>query len=147
VITTEKKLTPKEIRFCEEYFKSGRARESAVAAGYSEKSAATIASRLIKSEKIRNRISELETEKRAEREVDSNWLVQKAVDVYNRCMQAEPVTTWDSSERCRKETGEYTFDSKDALKALELIKSILVPQSSDDDNLSADITFVDDVAP
>ena len=36
-------------------------------------------------------------------------------------MAVSPVMEWDPDEKCKVETGEYVFDSKGALKALELI--------------------------
>ncbi|MNW10683.1 Terminase small subunit [compost metagenome] len=54
---------------------------------------------------------------RAEKsEVNAQWVLDRLVQLAERCMQAEPVTDRDGSP-----TGEYRFDSSGANKALENI--------------------------
>lgn len=48
--------------------------------------------------------------------IDRNWVTANLRIVAERCMQAEPVRDNDGNP-----TGEYTFDSGGALKALELL--------------------------
>lgn len=141
----KKELTPRERRFCEAYLRTGKKAQSAIEAGYSEKSAAAQASRLLKRENILAYIRTIQTQAREELGIDNNWAVLRAVEVYHRCTQAVPVMEWDYSEHCMKETGEYTFDSKGALKALELIKSLLGLGEEDNDRLRMAVSFIDDL--
>lgn len=138
-------LTPRERRFCEEYLRTGKKEQSAIAAGYKEKGAAVQANRMLKNDKILAYIRTLQAQARDELHIDDNWAVLRAIEVYHRCMQAVPVLEWDYSEHKMVETGEYTFDSKGALKALELIKSLLGLGEEDSDKLSAAVAFVDDL--
>lgn len=138
-------MTPRERRFCEEYLKSGKKEWSAIAAGYSEKSARNQATKLMKKEEVLAYIRDVQACMRKELNIDDNWAVLRAIDVYNRCMKAVPVMEWDYSEHKMVETGEYTFDSKGALKALELIKSLLGLGEEDNDKLKAAVTFIDDL--
>lgn len=140
-----KELTPRERRFCEEYLKHGKKELSAINAGYSQRSAAAQASRLLKKENILAYIRALQADARKELGIDENWAVLKAIDVYHRCMQAVPVMEWDYSEHKMVETGEYAFDSKGALKALELIKNLLGLGEEDSGKLAAAVTFIDDL--
>lgn len=57
-------LSPLKIRFCQEYIKDGNAQRSAIAAGYSVKSASAIGSKILKDGRIRAYISELMAEGR-----------------------------------------------------------------------------------
>ena len=141
-----KELNPRERRFCEAYLKSGKKEQSAIEAGYSEKSARTQATRLLKKDEILAYIRTLQAQAREELHVDDNWAVLRAIEVYNKCTQAVPVMEWDYSEHKMVETGEYTFDSKGALKALELIKSLLGLGEEDNDNLKMAVTFIDDLS-
>lgn len=138
-------LTPRERRFCEEYLKTGRKREAAIYAGFKESSAANTATRMLKNEECLAYIHAIQKRTREELHIDDNWAVLKAIEVYNRCMSAVPVMQWDYSAHKMKETGEYTFDSKGALKALELIKSLLGLGEEDSSKLREAITFIEDI--
>ena len=138
-------LTPKEQKFCEAYFRLGEKQKAAIEAGYSEKSAAVTASRLLKNDKCLAYIHAIQKRAREELHIDDNWAVLKAIDVYNRCMQAEPVMRWDYNEHKMVETGDYVFDSKGALKALDLIRTILGLGSEDDSKLKAAITIINNI--
>ena len=140
-----KELTPREKKFCEEYLQTSKKEQSAIVAGYSEKGAAVQANRLLKKDKIIDYIRALQAQARKELGIDENWAVLKAIEVYNRCMQAKPVMAWDYTEHCMVETGEWTFDSRGALKALELIKNLLGLGEKDNSKVMAAVTFIDDL--
>lgn len=140
-----KELTPRERRFCEEYLKTGKKEQSAIAAGYSEKSARNQATKLMKKDEVLAYIRDAQAQARKELGIDDNWAVLRAIEVYNKCTQAVPVMEWNYSEHKMVETGEYTFDSKGALKALELIKSLLGLGEEDAGKLAAAVTFIDDL--
>lgn len=138
-------LKPKEQRFCEAYLRLGKKQEAAIVAGYKEKSAAVTASRLLKNDKCLAYIRAIQKRAREELNIDDNWAVLKAIDVYNRCMQAEPVMQWDYEDHKMVETGEYVFDSKGALKALDLIRTILGIGSEEVNKLKAAITIINNI--
>lgn len=138
-------LTKKERIFCEEFFRTGKKELSAKKAGYSSKSVAQTAERLLKKEKILEYILKLQEQDLKEKAVNNNWAVLRAIEVYERCMAATPVTKWDSKERCLIETGEYTFDCKEALKALEMIKNLLGLGGEEAINPTTAVTFIDDL--
>lgn len=52
----QKQLTDRQIRFCEEYVKDENATQSAIRAGYSEKTAYSMGARLLKNVEIQNKI-------------------------------------------------------------------------------------------
>ena len=54
-------------------------------------------------------------------QADAGSVVGRLAEIYERCMQAEPVLVWDKESGGYVESGRCEFDSKGALKALELI--------------------------
>ena len=136
-------LTPKEVRFCKAYFETGEKAKAAEIAGY--KSPAVAASRLLKKDNVLAHIHAIQKSAREELHIDDNWAVLRAIDVYQRCMQEVPVMEWDYSEHKMVATGEYTFDSKGALKALELIKNLLGLGEEDNSKLQQAVMIIDEL--
>ncbi len=116
-----KKLTGRQEKFCREYVIDYNATQAAIRAGYSEKTAGSTGAENLKKPNILARVRELQAEQAKRLCVSADWVVMQWVEVYKRCMQAEPVMIWDYEEKCKVHSGEYTFDSKGALTALEMI--------------------------
>lgn len=117
----ETALTYKEERFCLEYIIDYNQTAAAIRAGYAEKSAAKTGCKLMKRPEIRAYIHQLQTEQKERLMLTSDRVLIELMDVYQKCMQAVPVETWNYSEHRMEPTGEYQFDSKGATKALEMI--------------------------
>lgn len=109
------KLTPKQEMFCKEYLIDLNATQAAIRAGYSLKTAKTIAGQNLSKLIISERIQELMKEREKRTLVDGDWVLMKLKEVAERCMQEEPVMAGGEP------TGEYKFDSSGANKSLELI--------------------------
>ena len=114
-----KKLTDRQERFCREYIIYYNATDAAIRAGYSKKTAYSIGSENLKKPELLARVRELQTEQAERLCINADWVVMQLVEVYNRCMQHKPVYEWYNGKL--EETGEYAFDSKGALNALEMI--------------------------
>lgn len=108
-------------RFCYEYIIDHNGTKAAIRAGYSEHTAAQQASRLLKKPQITERIEELEKDVCEALGLKAAWVVQRLMTVVDRAMQAEPVKIWNPETREMEETGEYTFDSRGANNALEIL--------------------------
>ena len=121
----EKLLTRKERLFVEEYDRDGNGTQAAIRAGYNpgkkNASASVQASKLLRSAKIsayrRARANEL----CRQLGISQETIRLNVMDVYRRCMTAKPVMKYDPDSREWVESGEYVFDSKGALKAMELL--------------------------
>lgn len=135
-------LSPKERAFCEQYLRIGKKGEAAELAGY--KDSANRATKLLKKAECLAYIRAIQKRAREELNIDDNWAVLKAIDVYERCMAAKPVTEWDYSEHKMVETGEYVFDSKGAINALKLIKELLGLGDEDMGKLNTAVTIIND---
>ncbi len=124
-----KKLTDRQERFCREYIIDYNATDAAIRAGYSKKTAYSIGSENLKKPELLARVRELQTEQAERLCINADWVVMQLVEVYNRCMQHKPVYEWRNGELV--ETGEYAFDSKGALNALEMIGKHLAMFNND----------------
>lgn len=95
-------------------------RDAAIAAGYSEKSASAIGSRLAKKANVSQRISELQSAAATlsiQRSVlNKDWVIEKLKENIERAMQAIPV-----KDQTGAATGEYRYDGAVANKGLELL--------------------------
>lgn len=114
-------LTDKQEMFCKEYLIDLNATQAAIRAGYSEKTANEQGSRLLANVNIQERVTELKTDREKRLVIDADWVLSRAVEINNRCMQHEPVIV--SGEQLQDENGNniYKFDSSGANKSLELI--------------------------
>ena len=108
-------------KFCQEYAIDYNGTKAAIRAGYEEKSARQQSSRLLTQEKILNRIMELQTEQVKRLSITQDYVVLQLLDTYKCCREATPVMRYDYDRGEMVETGKYQFDSKGALRALELL--------------------------
>ena len=118
----ERVLTDRQKRFVLEYMRNGfNGTEAAIAAGYAERSAHVQASRMLNDAKIAayRRACAQELYKAAG--ITPAQIGLNILSVFNRCMAAEPHLSWDSDTRSYVPDGTFVFDSRGALKALELL--------------------------
>lgn len=114
-------LNDKQKAFCREYVKCYNGTQAAIAAGYSEKTAAVQASRLLKNKEVLAAIKEHQKELIQMSCISEEKILNSLMEILDRCMSAVPVKEWDYSEHTLVETGEYQFDSKGALNAIKLL--------------------------
>lgn len=114
-------LKPKHERFCQEYVIDYHGANAAIRAGYREKSARQQASELLTNPNILARIRELQQEQIKRLAISQDYVVLQLIDTYNCCREPKPVMEWDYTKREWVQSGMYQFDSKGALKALELL--------------------------
>lgn len=114
-------MTDKQINFCREYVKDYNGTQAAIRAGYSEKTAAVKASQLLKNKDILNTIKQNQKELVESSCLTEEKVIAKVEEILERCMSAEPVMEWNYEEHRYEPTGEYQFDSKGALKAIEML--------------------------
>ena len=109
-------------RFCQEYLIKLNYTEAAKAAGYSERSAASQGSELMKNPEILARVRELRKERMERMGLDADFVLHELIDTYLKCKNPTPVLTRNPKTGKYEERGAYQFDSKGALKALEQIE-------------------------
>lgn len=114
-------MTAKQERFCEEYVVDYNATQAAIRAGFKEKSARSQASELLTKPDILARVRDLQKAVTERLCLSEDRVINMLLEVYDKCIQSVPVTEWDFEKKSFVETGEYQFDSKGALRAIELI--------------------------
>ena len=114
-------LSGKHERFCQEYVIDYNGTQAAIRTGYAEASAKQTAYKLLQREDINNRVRELQSEQVKRLGISQDFVVLEMLDTYKSCREATPVKEWDYDAGEFVETGKYQFDSKGALKALEMI--------------------------
>jgi phage terminase small subunit len=79
--------SPRQARFAEEYLKDLDGQAAAVRAGYSPKTAASQASRLLRKVKVASLIAAGKQARAEAVAIDAEWVLREAVALYQRCIQ------------------------------------------------------------
>ena len=117
------KLTPKQQAFVEEYMIDLNATQAAIRAGYSPRTAEVQGPRLLGNVRVSAAIAELK-EARSERlQIDADWVLRRAVEVYRRVTQEIRPALDRNGQQLYDDGGSplYKFDAAAALRALELV--------------------------
>jgi len=107
-------LRPRQERFVEEYLLDLNAKQAAIRAGYSPKTAEVQGSRLLSNAKVQRALREAIDRRAAKVEIDQNWVVSRLALVAERSLQNEPV-------KDRNGNPVYVFQPSAATRALELL--------------------------
>lgn len=109
-------LTPRQKEFVRCYVQHFQGSRAAREAGYSEHTASRMAYQLLRTPHVRQELDRRLEEATATAGIDANWVLARYVDLYEKCMQIQEVT-----DRKGRPTGEFTFDSAGADRALQMI--------------------------
>lgn len=113
-------MNAKQAAFVREYLIDSNGTQAAIRAGYSEATAGSKASDLLKIVKVQEAIAAGRAELAEKARIKKETITARLDEVAVRCMQHEPVV-----DRKGEPTGEYTFDSNGAIKAnVELAKML-----------------------
>lgn len=138
-------LTPKQSLFVKEYLVDLNATQSAIRAGYSEKTAYSIGEENLRKPDIAAALSLAVKARAAKVDISAEYVLQTIKNTIERCAQAEPVLDRDGVP-----TGEYKFDSTAVLKGSELLGKYLklftekIDHSSTDGTMSPQKCTLDD---
>ncbi len=125
------RLTPKQEMFCRIYIDLLNGTEAYARAYYPEdpKSAdrgvcRTNASKLLAKAHIRAYIDKLKEERTKNLQIDSAWVLQKAVENYQIAMQGKPVMRLNKATKKFEDTGAIEPNVRDANEALKIIAEL-----------------------
>lgn len=125
-------LTDRQRAFVLEYLRDLNGTQAAVRAGYAEDRAASTASRLLRKPEIRA-FRDVLMEERFEAVGINRWNIVLCIwEQYLKCCQKEPVLEWDSAAHDWVATGEWQYNVKGALKALEMLAKMLPENGGSD---------------
>lgn len=114
-------LEPRTRKFVLSFRKLGRKRLSAIDAGFSEKSAAVQASRLLRREDVKAAIHALAKEDCENLCISKDSLIVEAYEILQKCKAEVPVKRYNAETKEWEEIGEYNFDSKGCGKMLDVL--------------------------
>lgn len=126
-------LKPRERTFVHEYLHDLNGTKAAIRVGYSEKTAASQASRLLRKPEVREYRDALLQEQFDDIGVTKHSIAAEVWGIYQKCVQKEPVLEWDSVNREWVPSGEWQFNVKGALKALDMLRQMLPEMKHDED--------------
>ena len=114
-------LTPKQQRFVEEYLIDLNATQSAIRAGYSEKTANEQGSRLLANVSISEAIAEAQNKRTERTEITQDYVLTNIQKVIERCMQVQQVDNCLTQTEDGELAQAFMFKEQGALKGLELL--------------------------
>jgi phage terminase small subunit len=114
-------LTAKQEAFCHEYLVDYNPAQAALRAGYDGNNLRKTGLSLRGTPAIRKRISALIKERNENLLIAEEYIVDTLVEVITRCLQAEPVKTYNAQQKVWVATGEWKFDPADAIKAIDVL--------------------------
>ena len=112
----EQKLTAKQQRFVEEFIVDWNGTQAAIRAGYSEKTARSIACEMLTKPYIQSALSAKKQEISKETGVTIDYIVEKLNKNLARAMEEEEVTDSEGNS-----IGVFKYDGSVANKAIELL--------------------------
>ena len=107
-----KKLTPKQQRFCEEYLIDLNATQSAIRAGYSEKTADVIGCENLAKPNISQEIARLVQKRSDSLNIDTDWVLRELVDIHTAQKSEAPQHALRSLELIGKHVDVQAFKDK-----------------------------------
>ena len=113
-----KDITPQQKKFVQEYLKSGNATAAAIAAGYSARSAASRASKLLETPGVIEYRRKLEKKLFDEMGISKEWIGTRLVEIVHACMEKVPAYRWNPETRRDERSGEKLLDANSAIRAL-----------------------------
>lgn len=122
---TEKRLGEKQKRFVREWLIDMNGTRAAIRAGYSEKSAANTASRLMKDPAVQAYRDELLKAKFDELGITRHSLAVEVYEMMQKCKGGTPHMVWNSDTRTYEPDGTWEQNEKGLYKGAELLSRLL----------------------
>lgn len=144
---TTPQLNEKQKKFCNEYLIDLNATQAAIRAGYSKKTAYSMASENLRKPEIQKYIQELQEGIKKRNRISQDEIIQDLIEIKNRCMQNVPVMYFDKVKKEWKQVGAddgeplYKFDSNGANKALDQLCKILGAYEKDNKQTQAQVNI------
>ena len=118
-------LTAKQKRFVQEWMVDLCGTRAAIRAGYSEKSAANTASRLMKDPDVQAYRNELLKAKFDELGITRHSLAVEVYEMMQKCKGGTPHMVWNSDTRTYEPDGTWEQNEKGLYKGAELLSRLL----------------------
>lgn len=114
-------MTPKMVKFVNEYLIDLNATQAAIRAGYSPDSAGAIGSENLQKPEIQEFMKQRQREIAVFAEMSPEWIIMKLKMIVERSCNPEEILEWDYEAKALVGSGQFKYDSSGANKAIELI--------------------------
>lgn len=134
----EKRLGEKQKRFVREWLVDMNGTRAAIRAGYSEKSAANTASRLMKDPAVQAYRDEILKAKFDELGITRHSLAVEVYEMMQKCKGGTPHMVWNSDTKTYEPDGTWEQNEKGLYKGAELLSRLLDKLDGADEDEGAD---------
>lgn len=134
----QRQLSEKQRRFVREWLVDMNGTRAAVRAGYSEKSAANTASRLMKDPDVQAYRNELLKAKFDELGITRHSLAVEVYEMMQKCKGGTPHMVWNSDTKTYEPDGTWEQNEKGLYKGAELLSRLLDKMDGAADEEGAD---------
>ena len=141
-------MTDKQTVFVQEYLKDMNATQAAIRAGYSQRTAYSIGQENLNKPEIKQTIDTAMNERAKRTTLTADYVLQNLQEIAKRCMQKRPVMV--KGEQVKDDEGRnlWTFDAKNAIRALELLgkhQGMFSDKNREQEQTSEDLKITIDV--
>ena len=141
-------MTDKQTVFVQEYLKDMNATQAAIRAGYSQRTAYSIGQENLNKPEIKQAIDTAMNERAKRTTLTADYVLQNLQEIAKRCMQKRPVMV--KGEQVKDDEGRnlWTFDAKNAIRALELLgkhQGMFSDKNREQEQTSEDLKITIDV--
>ncbi len=115
-------MTARQKRFCEEFVKTGNAKQSAISAGYSEKTAEVQGARLLSNVKVKKNIKQLQSEIKNENILDARKMQEILTSIILKESEEDVIVVEGCGDGVSEAvTKTKTASNADRIKAIQLL--------------------------
>ncbi len=115
-------MTARQKRFCEEFVKTGNAKQSAISAGYSEKTAEVQGARLLSNVKVKKNIEQLQSEIKNENILDARKMQEILTSIILKESEEDVIVVEGCGDGVSEAvTKTKTASNADRIKAIQLL--------------------------
>lgn len=115
-------MTARQKRFCEEFVKTGNAKQSAISAGYSEKTAEVQGARLLSNVKVKKNIEQLQSEIKNENILDARQMQEILTSIILKESEEEVIVVEGCGDGVSEAvTKTKTASNQDRIRAIQLL--------------------------
>lgn len=114
-------LSEKQKQFCNEYLIDFNGTQAAIRAGYSPKTAYSMANENLRKPEVQAYLKELIENRNERTRITQDEVIRDIIEVKNRCMQKAPVIFMGKQVQDENGNNLWKFDSQGANKALDML--------------------------
>jgi phage terminase small subunit len=124
------KLTPKQVKFCEEYLIDLNATQAAIRAGYSAKTAQRIAAENLSKLVIKAKIDELRQVQQKRTQISVDWIIEKLANIAG--FELNQIGKFDGEKMTFKPESDWSKAARTAVSSIKQTSTTRKTKSGDE---------------